>query len=116
MRSPHAIFGTFGFLQHLDAIVKQYELESQAKVAKLQQRQKLLLIIMLVILGASGFLVFRPMINRISAHIQERDKHEGLLVEAKYELELARDQAEIANATKPVEKSALVAALTRLAP
>ena len=52
-------------LQSLDAVVKQYQRESETKIAWLQTLQISVLIVTLLVLILTGLFIFRPMVKRI---------------------------------------------------
>ena len=74
------------FLEAMDAAVFQLDREAQARVARLQRIEWLLLSLTLVVLVGEGFLVFRPAVQRIH--------------QAGQELQIAKEAAESANEQK----------------
>jgi PAS domain S-box-containing protein len=49
----------------LDTLVKQYQRESEARVSRLAAAEVIIMLVTLLVLIASGLLVFRPMVGRI---------------------------------------------------
>lgn len=74
------------FLASMDAVVFQLDHEAQARVARLQQIEWLLLTLTLLVLVGEGYLVFRPAVQRIR--------------QAAHELQIAKEAAESANEQK----------------
>lgn len=74
------------FLAAMDAAVFQLDHEAQARVARLQRIEWLLLTLTLAVLIGEGFLVFRPAVQRIR--------------QAGHELQIAKEAAESANEQK----------------
>jgi signal transduction histidine kinase len=69
-------------LDSLDAVVSQYQKESERRVADLRAMQGYVLALTLVVLALSAFAVFRPMVRRVRLDIGERIKAEARLNEA----------------------------------
>jgi PAS domain S-box-containing protein len=65
------------FLNGMDQIVHQYDLESKEKVLFLKNIENVLLLITLLILALEGFFIFRPAVSRIRKTIQELILSEG---------------------------------------
>jgi len=61
-------------LQSLDIVVKQYQKESEAKIARLQTLQTSVLIVTLFVLAATGLFIFRPMLKRIREETEQLRK------------------------------------------
>ena len=74
------------FLTAMDAVVFQLDREAQARVARLQKIEWLLLSLTLAVLIGEGFLVFRPAVQRIR--------------QAAHDLQIAKEAAESANEQK----------------
>jgi signal transduction histidine kinase/CheY-like chemotaxis protein/HPt (histidine-containing phosphotransfer) domain-containing protein len=74
------------FLRAMDAAVFQLDHEAQARVARLQRIEWLLLTLTLAVLVGEGFLVFRPAVQRIHQTV--------------HELQIAKEAAESANEQK----------------
>lgn len=74
------------FLTAMDAAVFQLDHEAQARVARLQRIEWLLLTLTLAVLVGEGFLVFRPAVQRIHQTV--------------HELQIAKEAAESANEQK----------------
>jgi signal transduction histidine kinase/CheY-like chemotaxis protein len=81
------------FLQAMDDVVFQMDREAQARVARLQRMEWLLLSLTLVVLVAEGIVVFRPAVARI-----RQAGHD--LVESRRQLQIAKEAAESANEQK----------------
>jgi signal transduction histidine kinase/CheY-like chemotaxis protein len=74
------------FLAAMDAAVFQLDREAQARVARLQQIEWLLLTLTLAVLIGEGFLVFRPAVKRIQ--------------QTAHDMQIAKEAAESANEQK----------------
>ncbi len=74
------------FLAAMDAAVFQLDYEAQARVARLQRIEWVLLTLTIAVLVGEGFLVFRPAVQRIR--------------QAAHELQIAKEAAESANEQK----------------
>jgi hemerythrin-like metal-binding protein/PAS domain S-box-containing protein len=75
-------YGNFdlnGLLLDLEAIVKQYQIENETKVAKLEQYQFLALVITLIFLTASSLFIILPMISRLKDSAHKLDSSEKRL-------------------------------------
>lgn len=59
------------FLQTMDTIVFQYDLESQGEIAWLKQQEQWLLATTLVVLILEGLFIFRPAVRRIDSTLQQ---------------------------------------------
>jgi PAS domain S-box-containing protein len=59
------------FLNSMDEIVHQYDLESKEKVIFLKNIENILLLITLLILALEGFFIFRPAVSRIRIIIED---------------------------------------------
>ena len=81
------------FLEAMDEIVAQYQLEAQAKVARLRTLESILLALTLGTLLLEGLCVFRPAARQIRQSF-------AALVRLGAELRTARDVAESANRAK----------------
>ena len=81
------------YLQGMDEIVSQYEIEGRQGIARLQTVEQLLLYVTLFVLLLEGVLVFRPAVRGIRESI-------SALRRAGEELRVAKEAAETANRTK----------------
>lgn len=81
------------FLRAMDAVVFQMDREAQARVARLQRMEWILLSLTLAVLAAEGLVVFRPAVARIRQAASE-------LVESRRQLQIAKEAAESANEQK----------------
>ena len=66
-------------LRLLDRVVTQYEMENRASVSTLERGQILLLFMTLLVLVASGVLVFDPMVSQIHATLSQLRQNESSL-------------------------------------
>ena len=71
-----------GLLGSLDAVVAQYQKESERRVADLRAMRDYVPVLTLVVLALSAFAVFRPMVRRVRLDVGERMKAEARLKEA----------------------------------
>ncbi len=99
-------------LQALDAVVNEYQKQSEAKIAYAQKVQRWLLFFTLVSLLVLGFFLFRPMIQQTR---EEMDKLEDLnsILEHSLEEHMETEQA-LHEANTRLEKLALLDPLTEL--
>lgn len=65
------ITGPTTLVDSLDALVKQYELDSNAEIKDIQRMELYTLIFTLTLLTAEAFLIFRPMSAKINKQMQE---------------------------------------------
>lgn len=66
-----------GFLERLDELVKVYQTESEAGIARLQKLERAVMVVTVGVLFVMALLIFRPMIKRIQAHFHERRQAEA---------------------------------------
>lgn len=59
-------------LYELDALVRKYQKESDAGVARLQRLERTVLVITIFVLLMMAVLIFRPMVKRIQIYLHER--------------------------------------------
>ncbi|WP_425619254.1 ATP-binding protein [Anatilimnocola sp. NA78] len=81
------------YLTAMDAAVFQFDREAQARVARLQRIEWLLLLLTILVLLLEGALIFRPAVARIQRAGSE-------LMESRRQLELAKEAAESASEQK----------------
>lgn len=81
------------FLVAMDAIVQQYECEARQRVTWLRLIERGLLVLTLLVLVCEGVVIFRPAIDRLRLAAIS-------MGESQHELEIAKEQADSANAAK----------------
>ncbi len=59
------------FLENLDSVVSQYQLESETRIAKLQSYQATAFFVTILVLIGAGLMVFRPMVARVRKYMLE---------------------------------------------
>ena len=74
-------------LRCLDSAVKQYQKESETKIARLQRLQASVLLSALFILMLTGLLIFRPMVKRIREEAGKLEKRDADLVSINEQLQ-----------------------------
>lgn len=92
------------FLEEMDAIVSQYEVEAAAKVRYLSFIECLLLIVTLIVLVIEGFFIFRPVVTRLRASM--RDLEQAHAVEKALANEIKARNLELQEALKNAESAA----------
>ncbi|MFZ5645361.1 MAG: diguanylate cyclase [Bacillota bacterium] len=79
LENPHLVYilkGANGdFLKSLDLVVRQYQSESEAKVARLQVIETVALVVTLFVLSLEALFIFRPMVSTI---IKEKQQYEDI--------------------------------------
>lgn len=81
------------YLSVMDEVVNIYTMEARERVAKLEQLEMLLGLLVIALILLEVFLVFRPIINKLQKEFESRIRYEN-------HLEKARRQAESANKAK----------------
>jgi len=66
-------------LGHLDAVVRQYQLESDLVVTQLRRRAQIYALLALVLLGASAVLVFQPLARRAEVEMRKLEEARSVL-------------------------------------
>lgn len=73
-------------IQPLDAVVRQYQKESERKIANLEALQLFILIVTLFILLLTGIFIFRPMVNHMQEKTDELQRQDAVLLRANTQL------------------------------
>jgi nitrate/nitrite-specific signal transduction histidine kinase len=63
-------------LHHFDALVKQYQLECEKGIARLQKLERTVMLITVFVLFMMAILIFRPMMKRLQIYFLERNRAE----------------------------------------
>jgi PAS domain-containing protein len=82
-------------LNSLDAVVKQYQLESEAKIARLKILQRYVVLSAMCVLLITGIFIFRPMLKGIRQKTDALERHEAALIKANELLRQKISESEI---------------------
>lgn len=82
-------------LNSLDAVVKQYQLESEARIDRLKILQGWVVLSALGVLLITGVFLFRPMLKRIRQKTDALERHEAALIKANELLRQKINESEI---------------------
>lgn len=74
-------------LKSLDAVVRQYQKESERKIANLETLQFSVLLIALLVLLLTGTFLFRPMVKRIKEKNRELQREDAALLRSNEQLQ-----------------------------
>jgi nitrate/nitrite-specific signal transduction histidine kinase len=64
-------------LHHFDDLVKQYQLECETGIARLQKLERTVMLITVLVLFMMAVLIFRPLIKRLQVYFLERNRAEA---------------------------------------
>lgn len=82
-------------LNSLDAVVKQYQLESEARIARLKILQRWVVLSTMCVLLITGIFIFRPMLKRIRQKTDALELREAALIKANELLRQKISESEI---------------------
>ncbi len=77
--NPHLQYlsvGATGLLYSLNELVKQYQKESEAGIARLQKLERTVMVITIFVLLMMALFIFRPMVRRLQVYLIEREQAE----------------------------------------